>query len=113
MQGLIIGGIVLVVLVIIIAIAAFVISTYKTLFAVAENYPDLKSNTNFLRLQDELLETEDKVAFSRQFYNDAVTIYNNKLQMFPGNLVAGIFGFREEALFNADEEARKAPKVQF
>lgn len=88
-------------------------STLKTLFAVAENYPDLKANANFLRLQSELSEMEEKVAFSRQFYNDSVTIYNNKIQMFPGNLVAGIFGFQEEALFSSDEDAKEAPKVQF
>ncbi|MBE5883851.1 MAG: LemA family protein [Lachnospiraceae bacterium] len=88
-------------------------SSLKTLFAVAENYPELKANTNFLKLQDELSETEDKIAFSRQFYNDAVTIYNNKRQMFPGNIVAGIFGFQEEALFNTDDEAKEVPRVEF
>lgn len=88
-------------------------SNLRTLFAVAENYPEVKANVNFIRLQDELSETEDKVAFSRQFYNDAVTIYNNKLQMFPSNIVAGIFGFKEEALFNTEEEAKEAPRVQF
>jgi len=88
-------------------------STLKTLFAVTENYPELKANLNFTRLQDELSDTEDKVAFSRQFYNDAVTIYNNKIQMFPGNLVAGMFGFKEEELFGVEEEVREAPKVQF
>lgn len=88
-------------------------SSLKSLFAVAENYPELKANTNFLRLQDELSETEDKVTYARQFYNDAVTIYNNKIQMFPNNLVAGMFGFKEEALFNTDEAAKAAPKVQF
>lgn len=88
-------------------------STLKTLFAVSENYPDLKANENFLKLQDDLSETEDKVAYARQFYNDAVTIYNNKLQMFPGNLVAGVFGFKEEALFDAVDEANQAPRVQF
>lgn len=88
-------------------------STLKTLFAVAENYPDLKANTNFMSLQEELSETEDKIVYARQFYNDAVTIYNNKIQMFPGNIIAGVFGFKEEALFNVAEDARKAPKVQF
>ena len=88
-------------------------SSLKTLFSVVENYPELKSNTNFLRLQEELSETEDKVSFARQFYNDAVTIYNNKLQMFPGNIVAGMFGFREETLFISDGDAKKAPKVKF
>ena len=66
-----------------------------------------------MSLQEELSETEDKIVYARQFYNDAVTIYNNKIQMFPGNIIAGIFGFKEEALFNVTEDARKAPKVQF
>lgn len=88
-------------------------STLRSLFAVVESYPELKSNTNFLRLQDELSETEDKITYSRQFYNDVVTIYNNKIQMFPSNLVAGMFGFREEELFNTDDEAKEAPRVQF
>ena len=88
-------------------------SNLRSLFAVAENYPELKANVNFLKLQDELSETEDKISFARQFYNDAVTIYNNKRQMFPGNVVAGIFGFKEEALFDADDKVNEAPKVQF
>ena len=88
-------------------------SNLRSLFAVAESYPDLKANANFLQLQDELSETEDKVTYARQFYNDAVTIYNDKIQMFPGNLVAGIFGFREEELFNSDDAAKDAPRVQF
>lgn len=88
-------------------------STLKTLFAVVENYPQVKADTNFLNLQNELTETEEKIAYARQFYNDAVTIYNNKIQMFPGNLVAGMFGFREEALFSTVEEAKAAPQVQF
>lgn len=88
-------------------------STLKSLFAVAENYPQLKADTNFLKLQDELSETEEKVAYSRQFYNDAVTIYNNRIQMFPANLIAGMFGFKEEALFDAAEAADEAPQVRF
>jgi len=88
-------------------------STLKSLFVVSKNYPDLKANATFLNLQEELSETEDKIAFARQFYNDAVTIYNNKLQMFPGNLVAGMFGFREEELFNAVDDADDAPDVDF
>lgn len=88
-------------------------STLKSLFAVAENYPQLKADTNFLKLQDELSETEEKVAYSRQFYNDAVTIYNNRIQMFPANLIAGMFGFKEEALFDAAEAAEEAPQVRF
>lgn len=88
-------------------------SNLRSLFAVAENYPELKANENFIRLQEELLETEDKVSYSRQFYNDAVTIYNNKIQMFPSNIVAGMFRFDEEELFASDEDAKVAPKVQF
>ena len=89
-------------------------STLKTLFAVAENYPDLKANTNFAKLQEDLSETEDKVTFSRQFYNDTVTRYNNILAVFPNNIVAGMFHFSEEALFKVStEEVREAPKVQF
>lgn len=85
----------------------------RSLFAVAENYPELKSNTNFLNMQEELSDTEDKIMFSRQFYNDAVTMYNNKIQMFPGSLVAGMFGFIEEELYDADEKASETPRVQF
>lgn len=88
-------------------------STLKTLFAVTENYPELKANANFLNLQDELSEIEDKVSYARQFYNDAVTIYNNKIQMFPSNIVAGIFGFKEGTLFDSDDAAQSVPKVKF
>lgn len=88
-------------------------STLKTLFAVSENYPELKANENFLKLQDDLSETEDKIAYARQFYNDAVSIYNNKREMFPSNIIAGIFGFKAEAFFDAVAEANVAPKVQF
>ena len=88
-------------------------STLKTLFAVSENYPELKANTNFSKLQDDLKGTEDKVAFSRQFYNDSVTKYNDKLLMFPTNIIGSMFGFKEEELFKTDEAAKAAPKVQF
>ncbi len=88
-------------------------STLRTLFAVAENYPQLKANTNFIELQNELSETEDKVTYARQFYNDAVTIYNTKLQMFPSSLIAGMFGFKEEELLEAASGAGEAPKVKF
>lgn len=84
-------------------------STLKSLFVISENYPELKANENFLKLQEELAETEDKVTFARQFYNDAVTIYNNKLQMFPGNMIGGMFGFKEEELFDMDDDVRSAP----
>lgn len=88
-------------------------SSLKSLFAVTESYPELKANTNFIKLQDELSETEDKVAYARQFYNDAVTLYNNKLQMFPGNIIAGMFGFQEEVLFATEEGATGVPVVDF
>ena len=74
-------------------------NTLKTIMAVSESYPDLKANQNFLSLQEELTSTENKISYSRQFYNDAVTMYNNKLQMFPNNLIAGMFNFKEEELF--------------
>lgn len=88
-------------------------SELSRLFAIAESYPELKSNAGFLNLQEELEETEDKIAFSRQFYNDAVTMYNNKIQVFPNNIIAGMFGFMEEVLFMADEKAMEVPKVKF
>ncbi len=85
----------------------------RSLFAVAESYPELKSNTNFLNMQEELSDTEDKIMYSRQFYNDAVTMYNNKIQMFPGSIIAGMFGFTEEELYDADEKANEVPRVKF
>lgn len=86
----------------------------KTLFSVTEAYPDLKANQNFLSLQDDLKGTEDKIAFSRQFYNDTVTNYNDQIQVFPSNIVANMFNFKEEQTFIIDDqEAKKAPKVQF
>lgn len=88
-------------------------SNLRSLFAVSENYPELKANTNFLQLQEELSETEDKITYARQFYNDAVTIYNNKIQTFPNNMIAGMFGFKEEELFNSVEDAKDAPRVSF
>lgn len=83
------------------------------LYAVAENYPDLKANENFISLQDELSRTEDKISFTRQFYNDSVMMYNNKIEQFPSNIVANIFGFRQETFFEAAEEEKQAPKVKF
>ncbi|MDR1792409.1 MAG: LemA family protein [Bacteroidales bacterium] len=79
-----------------------------------EAYPDLKANTNFLNLQEELSSTENKIAFSRQLYNQVVTDYNNKIQIFPNTLFAGMFGFKERELFEASTpEVRTAPKVSF
>ena len=83
------------------------------LFALAESYPDLKANTNFMDLQNNLKETEDKISYARQFYNDAVLKYKNKLEVFPSNIVAGMFGFKPEPFFEANETERETPKVQF
>lgn len=89
-------------------------NTLKTIMAVAEAYPDLKANQNFESLQNELTETEDKISYSRQFYNDTVTKYNTKLELFPSNIVAGMFHFTAESLFEFDSaEARKNVKVDF
>ena len=86
----------------------------KTIMAVSENYPDLKSNTNFSELSEELRNTENKIAFSRQFYNDSVTRYNTKLELFPSNIVANMFNFKPKSLFAAESaEARKNGKVDF
>ncbi len=86
----------------------------KTIMAVSENYPDLKANTNFSELQAELKGTEDKIAYSRQFYNDTVTKYNDKIQMVPTNIIAGMFHFVEEPLYKIEsEEAKQNVKVSF
>ena len=85
----------------------------KSLFAVAENYPDLKANQNFLELQQELSETEDQVAASRRIYNENVTYFNNKIQMVPSNIIAGMFNFKAEDLFEAQETERKNVEVKF
>ena len=81
---------------------------------VVENYPDLKANQNFLALQEELTSTENKIAFSRQGYNDSVLFFNNKIQMFPSNVIANSFNFTEEEFFEIEEAGeRKVPKVSF
>jgi LemA protein len=80
----------------------------KSLFAVAEAYPDLKANTNFLDLQRELVDTEDKIQGSRRFYNSGVTSLNTKIQTFPANIVAGMFGFKNREFFDVDESEREA-----
>lgn len=88
--------------------------TLKTIMAVSENYPELKANTNFSELQEELRNTENKISFSRQFYNDTVTMYNTKLQVVPTNIIASMFNFKPAELFKAEsEEARKNVKVDF
>ncbi len=86
----------------------------KTLFAVAENYPELKANQNFLQLQEELSGTESKIAYARQFYNDMVMKFNQKQQVFPANIIANMFGFKPKDYFEIDEPAAKEPvKVSF
>jgi LemA protein len=88
-------------------------STLKTLFAVAENYPQLKANENFMRLQEELSATENKIAFARQFYNDVVMDYNATIQKFPQTVIASIFGFTAKIFFEAPAGEKEAPKVKF
>jgi len=85
----------------------------KTIFAVAEAYPQLRANENFKDLQRQLEDTEDKVAYSRQFYNSNVLEYNTKIKVFPSNLVANAFGFVEEQFFEAEAEERKKVEVKF
>ena len=86
----------------------------KTLFALAENYPDLKANQNFLMLQEELAGTESKIAYARQFYNDQVMTFNQKQQVVPSNIIAKMFGFKEREYFAIEEPAAKEPvKVSF
>jgi LemA protein len=85
----------------------------KSLFAVAEAYPDLKANQNFADLQRQLEDTEDKVAYSRQFYNSNVLDYNTKVQSIPTNIVAGMFGFKEYDFFKAEETDREKVDVKF
>ena len=87
--------------------------TLKSLFAVSENYPQLKANENFLQLQEELTGTESKIAYARQHYNDMVTAYGNSLETFPNNVFAKLFSFRKEDLFEAAAAERKNVKVQF
>jgi len=89
-------------------------SALKTLFAVAENYPDLKASQNFLQLQEELSGIENKIAYARQFYNDSVMSYDIALQQFPTNIIAKLFGFKQEFdYFEIEEGERAAPKVSF
>jgi len=83
-------------------------------FLVVENYPDLKANQNFLAVQEELTSTENKIAFSRQAYNDQVLFFNNKIEMFPSNIIAGLFSFKQSEFFELEDEAeRDVPKVDF
>ena len=89
-------------------------STLKTIMAVSESYPELKANQNFSELSEELRNTENKISFSRQFYNDTVTMYNTKIQVFPSNIIAGMFNFTSRDLFKTEsDEVRKNVKVDF
>lgn len=85
----------------------------KSLFAVAENYPDLKASKNFLMLQEELSGIEGKIAYARQFYNDSVLSFNNSLQTFPGNVIGGMLGFTAQPYFEVEESAKEPVKVKF
>ena len=91
----------------------FLSSTLKTLFAVAENYPDLKANANFLELQRELSDTEDKIQASRRFYNTVVRDLNTAIATFPTNIVAGLFQFKTREFFDIEEGEKAVPKVSF
>ncbi len=87
--------------------------TLKSLFAVSENYPQLKANENFLQLQEELAGTENKISYARQHYNDMVMRFNTKIEIFPNNLFANMLNFTQEEMFKAEESERKNVKVQF
>ncbi|HDP36150.1 MAG TPA: LemA family protein [Candidatus Hydrogenedentes bacterium] len=83
-------------------------------FVVVENYPDLKANENFMQIQEELTSTENRIGFARQAYNDAVMVFNNKIEMFPSNIVAGMFNFTKSDFFEIEDAAeREVPKVSF
>ena len=83
------------------------------LFALSEAYPDLKANTNFMSLQNDLKDTEDKITYARQFYNDSAMMFNNLVEMFPSNIIASIFKFKKYQFFEAQEAEKETPKVKF
>ena len=85
----------------------------KTIFALSENYPDLKANQNFLKLQEELTNTENKISYSRQLYNSSAASYDQKLLTFPSNIVAKIHGFQKVAYLQTNETEKEVPKVKF
>jgi LemA protein len=91
----------------------FLTQTLRSLFAVAENYPELKANQNFLDLQNELSDIEEKIAYARQFYNRNVSTYNTSIQTVPNVVIANMFGFKRFEFFEAEEEARDVPGVSF
>lgn len=88
-------------------------SALSRLLVVVERYPDLKSNTNFIRLQDELAGTENRIAVERRRFNETVRVYNTKIRSFPTNIVAGMFGFEKATFFEVPKERQEAPKVKF
>ena len=88
-------------------------SALNALFVIVENYPELKSNENFIQLQDELAGTENRIANTRREYNDAVTNYNKTIKKFPNNIIAGMFKFEEKAYFEVSESKKEVPKVDF
>lgn len=88
-------------------------SALKSIFALAENYPQLRANENFIQLQQELAATEDKVAYSRQYYNDTILDFNNSIKVFPGNIFAKLFSVKERPFIEISEEERKPIKVKF
>ena len=93
--------------------AGEVTQALNKLFALSEAYPELKANENFMSLQNDLKDTEDKISTARQFYNDTVLTYNNKVEMIPSNIVANITGFKKAPFFEASEEDKKTPQVKF
>ena len=88
-------------------------SALGKLFALSESYPDLKANENFVHLQEELTDTEDKITYARQFYNDSAMNFNNLIEMFPSSIVASIFHFKKFEFFKVDEKEKELPKVKF
>ncbi len=95
------------------AAAGEVSGALSRLFALSESYPDLKANTNFIELQANLKDTEDKIAYARQFYNDAAKSFKNMVEMFPSNIIASIFGFKVKPFFEVDDKDREVPQVKF
>ena len=92
----------------------FLTASLRQLFAVSENYPELKANENMMQVQEELTSTENRIGFSRQHYNDSVATYNTKVESFPANMIAGMFSFKMAEYFEIeDAEQREAVKVQF
>lgn len=91
---------------------SLLVGALQRLFVVVENYPDLKSNENFLLLQQELINTEDRIQAARRFFNGNVRDYNNKCETFPSNLIASMFGFQSHSFFDVDPAVREAPKVE-